>query len=81
MEPISDVATITRNQRRDVTETTVKPNTTDLNKKSDGKMNPIIPAILIDQCLIQPSSEKLSPGADRNRVRGPQPNTMQLERS
>jgi hypothetical protein len=37
-------------------------------------------AIHIDECLAQPSSEKLPPAADGDKHRGPQPGTMQRVR-
>jgi hypothetical protein len=36
-------------------------------------------AIFIDQCRIQPSSERLPPAADGNRCRNPQPDIIQRE--
>jgi hypothetical protein len=66
MEPISNTAWVTKNQALDTPKIKGKTKYYFL-KNSNNKMTPnnilLCLVILIDQCLIQPSSEKLSPVA------------------
>jgi hypothetical protein len=54
----------------------VKPNTTGL-KKLTIKLPLMIICYSLDQCLIQPSSDKFSLAADGNKYRDQQPDIMQ----